>query len=336
MRLPGSALSLIGRGRCGRPASPVLSLLMLAFLLGPGPALADALDEVPLDTRARLAAAASAYPPDQAPSLDPASAGFAPDSATNYLETDQDGHYGSSTFEGDFQVHFTVIRFPDAQAAAAGLETWKGAGDAVTPLDWDGRFPAFRRGQGLLGLSMLGGGTVARGQSGRWHFEVSAVPQGAPGQETGPAELEAVVAALWRLAENATLYRLSRELTVDYTVAGQTRRLREREPFQIPLQAGEETEARLRLQLLDDGRPVGGITYRVELGGPLADLAELVQDGARSRRVAVEAHSTDGSPVEMSFVFPPAISVELSRLIDSGELSVSLAVEARTPETVLP
>jgi hypothetical protein len=336
VRLPGSALSLIDRGRRGRLAFVPFSLLLLALLLIPATALADALDEVPLDTRARLAAAASAYPPDQAPVLDPASAGFSPNAAANYLDTDQDGHYGSSTFEGNFQVYFTVIRFADSGTAAAGLETWKAAGEPVTPLDWGGRFAAFRRGQGLLGISMLGGGTVARGQSGRWHFEVSAVPQGAPGQETGTAEIEAVISALRRLAGNATLYRLSRELTVDYTVAGQTKRLRENEPFQIPLQAGDETEARLRLQLLDDGQPVSGIAYRVELGGPLADLAELVQDGARARRPLAEALSVSGEPIELSFIFPPATSTELSRLIDSGALSLSLAVEARTPSTVLP
>jgi hypothetical protein len=315
------------------------TLFVAALLcLAPPAANADALDAVPLDTRARLTVAASAYPPQEEPRLDPENPDFAPNLAADYLLTNEDGHYAASTFRGPFEVHFTLIRFADEKASAAGLEAWKATGDSPVPLDWGGDFAMFRRGQGLLGISMLGAGSVARGHSGRWHFEVSATPQGnSPGGGADADEIAILVEATRTLAANASRYRIfPRELVVEYAVAGDLKRLAKGHRLQVPLKAGEETMARFRLQVLDDGNPVESIAYTLEIGGALADVAELIEGGSKSKRTIVEANSPDGAPVEIAFVFPPATSENVARLVDAGDLSLSLAVEARTAPTVLP
>jgi hypothetical protein len=299
----------------------------------------DALDGVPVEVRAQLAVAASAFSVAEAPALDPDSPNFAPNTVASYLETNQDGNYSASTVRNGLQVDYTLLRHASEREAATALEAWKATGDATIPLDWGGSFPAFRRGQGLLGISMLDASIVARGQSGPWHFEISVTPQddSSPGSEAGPKELGAAAEAMRALAANATRYRVfPRELRIEIEVAGSSRHLAPGERFQIPLQADAETMASFKLQVLDGGKPVRGIRYQAHLSGALSSLAELEDGGTMRRATSIDASSPDGEAVALKWRFPPATSKELAPLLDKGDLSLALSVEARTPPEVLP
>lgn len=311
---------------------------LILVLLSVGPGRADAIDALEVDLRARLAVAASAYSLAEAPALDPDSPSFAPNTVGSYLETDADGHYVSGTFKDGMQISFTLLRFPDDAVAATGLETWMASGDPPVPLDWGGSFAVFRRGQGLLGVSMLGAGSVARGQSGRWHFEVSVVPKsGAPGSETGAAELAVLADAMRTLAANALRYRVfPRELVVAVATGGASRRLAPGQSFQVPLQTDVETEASFTIQVLDGGKPVEAVRYRVTLTGTLAAAAQYVESGSRAARTEIETTSPTGEPIVLTWAFPPVTSPEVARMIDEGDTSLSLAIEARLPPKVLP
>jgi hypothetical protein len=289
--------------------------------------LADALDGVPLDMRARLAVAASAYPPDEAPHLHPAAADFTPDAAPDYLETDGRDQFGASTGRNNYLVHFTILGFADGKAAAAALEGWKQQGNATEPLPWGGGFAAFRRGAGLLGMGLAGAGVTARGQSGPWHFEIQVTPQ----PRNSGDDLGAAVAAMKTLAANAKLYRLfPRRLVVSFEVAGRVTELSAGMPFRVPLLPDEEVPAVFALQVLDEGKPVSPVDYKLELSGPLAAVAELDRDGERVRTGLAETSSGDGEPARITFVFPPAVSEELSAILDAEEAStMRLRVEAR-------
>lgn len=309
----------------------------VALLAVPTPAYADSLDAVSVDDRARLAVAACAYPPSEAPVLDPDNPQFNPKAAAGYLETNQDGNYGSSTTQDRIEIAYSLLRYPDAQEAAAALNSWQQSGDPTKPLDWGGSFPVSWRGQGLLGIGMAGGGIVARGQSGRWHFQVSA--RGSVFDANASAgEMASAIKAMQTLAENAKRYRLfPRELTVKYQVAKQApRRLGAGEKFQLPLSPEGEARATFSLQVLDGARPVENVGYKVKLSGALAPLAELEQNGSRLHRAFAEAQSSNGEPITLTWIFPPAISKKLETIIDRGDLSLTLAVEARPAPTVLP
>ncbi len=314
--------------------SAFAALLLLVWACGL--AAADALDGVPLETRARLAVAASAYPPGEAPDLDPASPSFAPDTAADYLESDSDGLAAVSLVHNGHRVTFSLLRFPDSDAAAAAMQGWKANGDAVIPLGWGGRFEAFRRGQGLLGIGLAGAGIVARGQSGRWHFEVGV--QAEPGATPASSEVDEAIEAMKTLAANAVRYRLfPRELSVEYQIAGgSAKRLAAGQRLQLPLSPDSETSAVISLQVLDDGNPVKPVSYRVELTGSLASLAELEQDGSRARQASAEVQSADGSPAKVTFVFPPATDDEALELLDAETASLALKVEARTSQVMMP
>jgi hypothetical protein len=319
-----------------RALAGVATLILILLSVGPG--RADAIDGLEVDLRARLAVAASAYSLAEAPALDPDSPSFAPNTVGSYLETDADGHYASGTFKDGMQISFTLLRHADDAAAVAGLEAWKASGDAPVLLDWGGSFPVFRRGQGLLGVSMLGAGSVARGQSGRWHFEVSVVPQNsAPGSDTGASELAVLADAMRTLSANALRYRVfPRELVVAVAIGGSSRRLAPGQSFQVPLQMEGDTEASFTLQVLDGGKPVEAVRYRVTLAGTLAAAAKYVEGGSRAARTEIETASPTGEPVVLTWAFPPVTSPEVARMIDEGDTSLSLAVEARLPPKVLP
>lgn len=314
----------------------VLASLVFGALVQP--ASADVLDAVPVDQRAQLAVAACAYPPAEAPSIDPDSNTFNPGSAANYLNTAEDGLYSVSIQRGDFEIYYTLIRFADEKEAEAGMAAWKSSGEVAIPVDWGGSFPVFRRGQGILGVSMMGAGSVARGQSGRWHFEVSVAPKGlGPGVAVSDAEIAAVAEAMKLLAFNATKYRIfPRDLIVEYQAGGEMKRLLPGDPLQVPLSADAEAEARFRLQVLDGGKPVEKVRYTLEITGALAGVASYLDGGSKVKRTLVETTSEDGAPVEIAFVFPPATSAEMSRLLDRDDLSISMSVKAETAPTVLP
>jgi hypothetical protein len=308
-----------------------------AMAMAAGEARADTLDGVSIDRRAQLAVAASAYPPDEAPDLVPSSPTFAPDTAPAYLETDEDGRYGVSLVRDSYRVSFTILRFDDQDSAAAGFESWKSSGDSATPLDWGGSFPAFRRGQGLLGIGLAGAGLVARGQSGRWHFEVTARSEA--GATPSGSELEAGIAAMKAIADNARLYRLfPRDLVVVYRVAGgEATRLPPGARFQVPIEPDGETQAVFTLQVLDDGEPVPAVDYTVALSGALAGVAEVEQGGNRTKGSIAEAASPNGQAVDVTFVFPPALDEEVSTLMQEEEAgTLELKVEARVSQGVLP
>lgn len=333
----GSMRAIAGRADAVRHFLFIVLTLVAGFAATPR-AQADVLDAVPVDQRAQLAVAACAYAAAEAPSLDPDSNTFNPGSAANYLNTAEDGLYSVSIQRGNFEIYYTLIRFADEKEAEAGMATWKSSGEVAIPVDWGGAFPVFRRGQGILGVSMMGAGSVARGQSGRWHFEVSVAPKGlGPGVAVSDAEIAAVAEAMKLLAFNAAKYRIfPRDLIVEYQSGGEMKRLMPGDPLQVPLRSDGDAEARFRLQVLDGGKPVEKVRYTLEITGALATVASYLDGGSKVKRTLVETSSEDGSPVEIAFVFPPTTSAEVSKLLDGDDLSISMSVKAQTAPTVLP
>lgn len=317
----------------------VIAMLLLALA---GMARADdrhPLELLDIDMRARIAAAACVARPDDQNFLDPDHKSFTPSRALSYLDTNQDGHYAASTVQGSLQIYYTILRHEDEAAAANGLDAWKASGDSPVALGWGGNFAAFYRGQGLLGVAMQGGGIVARGQSGRWHFEVNVTPGGfsinPPADDA--AILAAAVDAMRLLAAKAEVYWLfEKALVVQLEVAGNAMRLAPGQKFQIPLKSEGETEATFVLQVQESGNGVPGIRYAASLSGPLAGTAEFLKDGARQKTLSVEASSISGDPVRLIWVFPPTTSQSVAPLLDGGDLGLSLNVEAKLPPTVLP
>lgn len=322
------------------PAGGVLIVALFFAIAGLARAEAlSPLEMLDIDTRAMIAAAACVVPPDAQQYVDPDHKNFTPTRALSYLETNQDGHYAASTVNGGLQIYYTILRHEDEAAAAKGLAAWTASGDAPKALGWGGHFAAFYRGQGLLGVAMAGGGIVARGQSGRWHFEVSVTPEELSiNPAADDAAILAVAADAMRLlAAKAEKYWLfEHALVVELEMAGQVSRLAPGQPFQIPLKTEGETEAVFILQVQGSGKGMPGIRYAASLSGPLAGTAEFIQDGARQKTLSVEVSSISGDPVRLVWVFPPTTNAGVAPLLDGGDLGLRLKVEAKLPPKALP
>jgi hypothetical protein len=197
------------------------------------------LDKVGLDSRARLAVAACAYQPSEAPVLDPNSPSFNPDAVGEYLETNEDGNYGVSVNRDGVAISYSLLRFPNDIDAAGGLRDWQETGERTTVLDWGGSFPAFWRPQ-----ESPKGGVVARGQAGRWHLVISS-RNTRPGDSSQTKEVDAAIEAMRALSDNAKRFQIfSRDLATQYQIEGSPRRL-------------EQSDASIRVAI--EARPISTV-----------------------------------------------------------------------------